>query len=137
MENVEVSIFDPNAVKVRGGECSSVKGGRVLAIALASHSYEVGVFPDTSIADVLSGFRLSFLIEEDNGIEVGLSPIVPYPPLTRVVWVLEVTSKGGGKAMVKTSVRPGSLTSADSLQKMYWLPSMYPIVQQCLLGLLG
>jgi len=45
--------------------------------------------------------------------------------------------RGRGKEVVKTSVLPGSSMSVDSLLKTYWLPSMYPIVQQCLLGLPG
>ena len=98
MEDVKVSVLDPKAIKVRGGKCSSVKRGRIFAIALASHSYKVGVFPDAPIANISGGLRLSFLIEEDDGVEVGLSSIILYPSLTRVVWVLEVASKRGGEA---------------------------------------
>ena len=45
--------------------------------------------------------------------------------------------RGRGKVVVKTSVFPGSPMFADSLRKTYLSPSRYPIVQQCLLGLLG
>ena len=45
--------------------------------------------------------------------------------------------RGRGKEVVKTSILPGLSTSADLLLKTYSLPSIYPIVQQCLLGLPG
>ena len=64
---------------------------------LSSHSYKMGVFSDAPIADVSSCLRLPFLVEEDDGIEMRLGPIIPYPPFTRVVGVLEVASEGGGK----------------------------------------
>ena len=97
MKDVEVSVFDPRAVEVWRGEGSGVERGGVLTITLSLHSYKMGVLPDAPIADVLSCLCLPFLIKEDDGIEMRLGSIIPYPPFTRVVWVLEVTSEGGGK----------------------------------------
>ena len=98
MENIEVSIFDPSVIEIGGREGLSVEGNRVLVIALALHSYKISVLSDASVTNVLSCFGLSLFIEENDGVEVGLSSIIPYPSLTRVVRVLEVTSKGRGKA---------------------------------------
>ena len=75
-----------------------MEGGRVLAIALASHSYKMSVFSNAPVTNVLSCLRLSFLVEKYDGIKVGLGPIISYPPFARVIWVLEVTSKGGSEA---------------------------------------
>ena len=97
MEDVEVSIFDPNAIEIRGGECSSVKRGGVLAVTFASYSYKVSVFPNTPVRNILGGLRLSFLIEEDDGVEVRLSPVVSYPSFSRVFWILKIASEGGGE----------------------------------------
>ena len=58
----------------------------------------MSVLTDAPIADIPSSLCLSFLVKENNGVEVRLSSVVPYPPLTRVVRVLEVTGKGGSKA---------------------------------------
>ena len=98
MKDVEVSVFDPGAIEVRGGEGPSVERGRVLAIALASHSYKVSVFSNAPVTNVLSCFRLSLFIEEYDGIKVGLGPIVSHPPFARVVRILEIAGEGGGKA---------------------------------------
>ena len=98
MEDIEVSVFDPNAVKVGRGKYSSVKGGGILMVPFASYPYKMSVFSNAPVRDISSRLRLPFLIEEDDGVKVGLSPIVSYPSLTRVVWVLELTSEGGGKA---------------------------------------
>ena len=57
----------------------------------------MSVFIDAPVTDILGSFRLPFLIEEDNGVEVRLSPVVPHPPFTRVVGILKITSKWGGK----------------------------------------
>ena len=108
MENVEVSVFNPNAIKVWGGEGSSMKGGGVLAMTLASHAYEVSIFVDASIADVASCLSESFLVEENDGVQVGLSPIVQDPPFTRVIGVLEVASQGRCEA---NGLRGGSRPS--------------------------
>ena len=97
VENIEVCVFDPSAIEVRGGEGPSVKRGGILAIPFTSYPYKMSIFPNASVGNVLSHFCLSFLIEEDDGIEVRLSAVVPYPPFTRVVGILEVTSKGGGQ----------------------------------------
>ena len=94
MEDVEVSVFDPNAIKIWGGEGSSMKGGGILAMTLAPYAYKVSIFVDASIAYVASCLSESFFVKENNGVQVGLSPIVPDPPFTRVIGVLEVASQG-------------------------------------------
>jgi len=98
VEDIEVGVLNPSAVEIGGRERPSMEGGRVLASALAPNTDEVSVLVDTPITDVLSSLRLPFLIEEDDGVEVGLSTIVPYPPFTRVVGVLEVAGKWGSNA---------------------------------------
>ena len=97
MEDVEVSVFDPNAVEVGRGKCSSVKGSRIFVAPFALYPYKVSIFPNAPVRDVSGRLRLPFLIEENDGVEVGLSSIVPHPSLTRVFWVLEITSEGGSK----------------------------------------
>ena len=97
MEDVEVGVLDPRAIEVRRRKGLSMKGGRIFAIALASHSYKVSIF-NAPITNVLSRFRLSFFVEKHDGVKVGLGSIISYPPFTRVVWVLEVTSEGRSKA---------------------------------------
>ena len=98
MEDVEVGVFDSSLVEIGRGEGSSVKGGGVFLIALAMNTDKMSIFVDTSVTDISGGFCLSFLVKEDNGIEVRLSTVIPYPPFARVVGVLKVASKWGGKA---------------------------------------
>ena len=97
VEDVKVSVFDPGMVEVGRGEGPSMEGSRVLAFSLATYPYEVSVFPNAPVRNVLGRFCLSFFIEEDYRVEMGLGPVIPYPPFTRVVRVLEVTSKRGSK----------------------------------------
>jgi len=98
MKNVEISVFDPNTVEVRRREGSSMKGGRVLAGTLLSNTDKVSIFVNAPIANILGGLHLPFLVEENNGVEVGLSAVVLYPPFTRVVGILEVAGEWRGKA---------------------------------------
>ena len=95
VEEPEVSIFDPNAIEVRRGEGSSVKGCGILTSAFATDADKMSVFVDTLVANVLGSLCLSFLVKEDDRVKMGLSPVVPYPPLTRVVGILKITSKRG------------------------------------------
>jgi len=97
MKNVEISVFDPNTVEVRRREGSSMKGGRVLVGTLLSNTDKVSIFVNAPIANILGSLYLPFLVEENNGVEVGLSAIVPYPPFTRVVGILEVAGEWRGK----------------------------------------
>jgi len=97
VKNVEISIFDPDAIEIGRGESSSMKGGGVLAGALVPNTDKVSIFVDTSITDILGSLRLSFLIEEDDGVKVGLSAIVLHPSFTRVVGVLKVAGEWGSK----------------------------------------
>ena len=85
-------------MEVRRGKGSSVKGSRILVFPFVAYPYKVSVFPNAPIGNVLSCFCLSFFVKEDDGVEMGLSSVVPYPSLTRVVRILEVASKGGGNA---------------------------------------
>ena len=97
VEDIEVGVLDSSLVEIGRGEGSSVKGGGIFSIALAMNADKMSIFVDTPVADVLGGFRLSFLIKEDDGVEVRLSTVVLYPSFTRVIGVLKVTSKWGGK----------------------------------------
>jgi len=56
----------------------------------------MNILVDTLVADVLGNFSLSFFVQEDNRVKMGLGSIVLYPPLTWVVRILEVTGKRGG-----------------------------------------
>ena len=47
--------------------------------------------------NVSGSLRESFFVKKNNGVEMRLSPVIPYPSLTRVVGVLKVTSQGGCK----------------------------------------
>jgi len=98
VEDVEVSVLDPNSIEIGRGEGLSMEGGGVFLIALATNANKVSIFVDTPVTNILSSFSLSFLVEEDNRIKVGLSTIILYPPFTRVVGVLKVASKWGGEA---------------------------------------
>jgi len=75
-----------------------VKGGGVFLITLAMNADKMSIFIDAPVTDILGSFRLSFLVKEDNGIEVRLSAVIPYPPFSGVVGVLKVTSKWRSKA---------------------------------------
>ena len=108
MEDVEVGVLNSSLVEIRRGKGSSVKGGGILLIALATNADKVSVFVDAPVADILGGFCLSFLVKEDDGVEMRLSTIIPYPPFSRVVRVLKVASKRGGKA---NGLRGGSGSS--------------------------
>jgi len=98
VEDVEVGVFNSSPVEIRRGKGLSVKGGGVLLIALVTDADKVSVFVDTPVADILGGFCLSFLIKEDDRVEMRLSAIILYPPFSRVVGVLKVASKRGSKA---------------------------------------
>jgi len=98
MKDVEISVFDPSTVEVRGREGSSMKEGRVLAVTLLSDTDKVSIFVNAPIANILGSLCLPFLVKENNGVEVGLSAVVLYPPFTRVVGVLEVAGEWRGNA---------------------------------------
>ena len=98
VEDIEVSVLDPSSVEIGRGEGSSMKGGGIFPIALAMNADKISILVDTSVADILGGFCLSFLVKEDDGVEVRLSTVIPYPPFARVIGVLKVASKWGGKA---------------------------------------
>ena len=95
MENPKISIFDSGTIEIRGGKGSSVKRCGVLVSAFATDADKVSILVNTSVTNVLGSLRLSFLIEKDDGIKMRLSPVIPYPPLTRMVGILKVTSERG------------------------------------------
>jgi len=98
VEDIKVSVLNSSSVEIGGGEGSSVKGGGVFLITLVTDADEMSVFVDSPVTDISGSFRLPFLVKEDNGIEVRLSAVVPYPSFTWVVRVLKVASEWGGKA---------------------------------------
>ena len=98
MKDVEISVFDPSTIKIRRRKGLSMKGGRVLAGALAPNTDKVSVFVDAPITNVLGSLCLPFLVEEDDGVEVGLSAVILYPPFTRMVGILEVADEWRSKA---------------------------------------
>jgi len=98
VEDVEIGVLDPSLVKIGRGEGLSIKGGGVFPITLVMNTNKMSIFIDTPVTDVSGGFCLSFLVKEDDGIEVRLSTIIPYPSFTRVVGVLKVASKWGSEA---------------------------------------
>jgi len=112
MENIEIGVFDPSSVKIGRGEGSSMKRGGVLSIALAVNADKMSVFVDTPVADIPGHFHLSFLVEEDDGVEVRLSTVIPYPPFARVVRVLKVASKWWGET---NGLRGGSRSGDGGL----------------------
>ena len=107
MEDVEIGIFDSSVIEVRGREGSSVKGSGVLLITFMMNTNKISAFVDTPVADVLGSFCLSFLVKEDNGIEMRLSTVILYPPFARVIRVLKVASEWWSK-MDRLGRRSGS-----------------------------
>jgi len=97
VEDIEVGVLDSSSVEIGRGEGSSVKGGGIFPIAFVTNADKMSIFVDAPVADILGGFRLSFLVKEDDGVEVRLSTVVLYPSFARVIGVLEVASKWGGK----------------------------------------
>jgi len=97
VEDVEIGVFDPSVIEIGGGESLSMKGGGVFASALAANANQMSVFVNAPVTDILGSLRLSFLVEEDDRVKVGLSSVIPYPPFTRVVGILKVTSEWGSK----------------------------------------
>jgi len=93
VEEPKVSVFDSGTIEVRRGKGSSMKRCGILATTFAVDADKVGIFIDAPVRNVPSGLRLPFLIKEDDGVEMGLSAVVPYPPLTRMVGILKVTSE--------------------------------------------
>jgi len=98
MEDVEVSVFDPSAIEIGREEGPSMKGGRVFMSTLMANANQMSIFINAPVTDILGGFCLPFLIEEDDRVKVRLSPVILHPPFTRVVGILKVASKWGGKA---------------------------------------
>jgi len=98
MKNVEVSIFDPNTIEIGGWEGLSVEGGRIFSIPFVLHPYKMSILINTPIRNVLCDLSLSFLIKEDDGVKVWLSPVISYPSLTWMIRILEVAGQRGGKA---------------------------------------
>ena len=124
---MEVSVFDPRAVEIWGGERSSMEGSGILTISLASHSYKVSVFPNAAVRDELSHLSMSFLVEEDDGVKVRLCTVVPYPPFARVIGILEVTGEGGCKANgFGWGSGPGN--GGLILSKSYWFVAIDAVV---------
>ena len=112
MEDVEIGVLDPCSIEIGRGEGSSMKGGGVFLIALATNADKMSIFIDTPVTDISGGFCLSFLVKEDDRVEVRLSTVIPYPPFARVVGVLKVASKWGGEA---NRLRRGSGSSDSRL----------------------
>jgi len=78
VEDIEVSVLNSSLVKIGRGEGLSMKGGGVFPIALVMNTDKMSIFIDTPVTNISGGFRLSFLVKEDNGIEVRLSTVIPY-----------------------------------------------------------
>jgi len=117
VKDIEIGVLDPSSVEVGRGEGLSVKRGGIFLIALSTNADKMSVFIDTPVADILGSLCLSFLVKEDNGVEVRLSTIILYPSFTRVVGVLKVTSEWGGEAN-RLRGRSGSGDSRLVLSKM-------------------
>jgi len=98
VKDVEISVFDSNTVKIGRRKGLSMKGGRILLVTLATNADKVSVLIDAPVTDIAGSLRLSFLVKEDNGVEVRLSTIILYPSFARMIGVFEVTSEWGGKA---------------------------------------
>ena len=69
---MEVGVFDPRAVEVWRGESPSMEGSGILTISLASHSHKVSIFSDAAVGDKPGHLSMSFLIEENDGVEMRL-----------------------------------------------------------------
>ena len=52
MEDVEVSVLDSSSVKIGRGEGSSMKGGGVFPIALATNANKMSIFIDTPVTNI-------------------------------------------------------------------------------------
>ena len=58
----------------------------------------MSIFVNTPVTDILGSLRLPFLVEEDNGVKIRLSPVILHPPFSGVVRILKVASKWGSQA---------------------------------------
>jgi len=95
VKNIEIEIFDPRAIEVRGGICTCMKGNGVLGVTLLTNSYKVSVNPNLSKCDVSRYFVLPVLIEEYKGVLSRITAIVLAPPKSWVIGVVYLYAKLG------------------------------------------
>ena len=124
---MEVGVFDPRAVEIWGGECSGMEGSGILTISFVSYSHKVSVFSDAAVGDKSSRLSMSLLINEDDGVKVGLCAIILYPPFARVIGILKVAGEGGCEANgFRWGSGPGN--SRFILSELYWFVAINAVV---------
>jgi len=95
MENVEVVVFDPRTVEVGRGVCLRMKGNGVLRVPLLADSYKMSVNPDLSESYILCYLVLTVLVKEDKGVLPRITVVILTPPISWVIWVVELLSELG------------------------------------------
>ena len=101
MENVEISVFDPTAIKVGGGVGFRVKWGGILSFTLASCSNQMSFFLCGAKTNILGNLRLVLLVEENKGVVAGVASVKESPSFARMGGVLKLhtqrwLSRNGG-----------------------------------------
>jgi len=79
MENVEVIVFDPRAIEVRGGVCTCMEGDRKLGVTPFASSYKVSVNPNLPISNVARHLILPVLVEEDKWVLLCITAVILTP----------------------------------------------------------
>jgi len=95
MEDVEVVIFDPRTIEVGSRMCSRIKGNGIFGIATLVSPYKVGVDTNLSKGDIMCHLVLTILIEEDKGVLSRITAIVLAPPVSWMIWVIELFGELG------------------------------------------
>ena len=95
VEDVEVIILDPRAIKIGGRVCACIKGNGVFGVPPLTNSYNVSVNSDLSKGDVSHYFVLPVLVKEDKGVLSCITAIVLTPPSSWVVRVVKLFSELG------------------------------------------
>jgi len=95
VENIEVVVFDPQAIEIGSRVCSCMKRNGVLGIAMLTSPYKVSVDPDLSKGDIACHLVLTILIEEDKGVLSRITAIVLTPSVSWMIRVTELFGKLG------------------------------------------
>jgi len=93
VKDVEVVIFNPRTVEIGSGMCPCMEGNGVLRVASLMNSYKVSIHTDLSVSDISHYLILTILIEEDKWILPRITVVILAPPVSWMVWVIELLSK--------------------------------------------
>jgi hypothetical protein len=100
VEDGEICVLQSGVPKIGDGECACMEGNCVKGGALGTSPLKVHVVSYGDISDVLGDFFPVLFVDEDEGVMLGIAPIVEHPfPSGMVCLVLVAADRdvGGGR----------------------------------------